>query len=90
MLLWGLYIDLVTIVLIIATLIISGAAQLFIRSQPGTYGAVGNGAGLSGVPIGERGRSSCRPSPSAGPSAPSSPAVTSTRAPLHHLASARR
>ena len=54
MLLWGLYIDPLYIVLFVATLVISGAAQLFIRSQFGTYGAVRNGAGLSGVQIGER------------------------------------
>ena len=54
MLLWGLYIDPLYIVLFIATLVISGAAQVFIKSQFGKYGAVRNGAGLSGAQIGQR------------------------------------
>ncbi len=54
MLLWGLYIDPLYIVLFIATLVISGAAQLFIRSQFGKYSAVRNSAGLSGLQVGER------------------------------------
>jgi Zn-dependent membrane protease YugP len=54
MLLWGLYIDPLYIVLFIATLVISGAAQFFIRSQFGKYSAVRNGAGLSGLQVGER------------------------------------
>jgi len=54
MLLWGLYIDPLYIVLFIATLVISGVAQLFIKSQFSKYGAVRNGAGLSGAQIGQR------------------------------------
>jgi Zn-dependent membrane protease YugP len=54
MLMWGLYIDPLYIVLFIVTLVISGAAQLFIRSQFGKYGAVRNSAGLAGVQVGER------------------------------------
>lgn len=54
MFLWGLYIDPLYIVLFVATLVISGAAQLFIRSQFGKYSAVRNSAGLSGVQVGER------------------------------------
>ncbi len=54
MFLWGLWVDPLYIVLFVATLVISGAAQLFIRSQFGKYSAVRNSAGLSGVQIGER------------------------------------
>jgi len=54
MLMWGLYIDPLYIVLFIATLVISGAAQVFIKSQFSKYSAVRNSAGLAGVQIGER------------------------------------
>ncbi len=54
MFLWGLWIDPLYIVLFIATLVISGAAQFFIRSQFGKYSAVPNRAGLAGVQVGER------------------------------------
>ena len=54
MLLWGFYIDPLYIVLFIATLLISGAAQLFIKSQFGKWSGVRNSAGLTGVQIGQR------------------------------------
>lgn len=54
MFLWGLWIDPLYIVLFVATLVISGAAQLFIRSQFGKYSAIRNQAGLPGAQIGER------------------------------------
>lgn len=54
MFLWGLWIDPLYLVLFIVTLVISGAAQLFIRSQFGRYSAVRNSAGLTGVQVGER------------------------------------
>ena len=54
MLFWGFYIDPLYIVLFIVTLVISGAAQLFIRSQFSKYSAVRNSAGLSGMQVGER------------------------------------
>ena len=54
MFLWGLWIDPLYLVLFFATLIISGAAQLFIRSQFGKYSAIRNSAGLTGVQVGER------------------------------------
>jgi len=54
MLLWGLYIDPLYIVLFIATLVISGAAQVFIRSQFGKYSAIRNASGLSGAQVGQR------------------------------------
>ncbi|MGD8485785.1 MAG: zinc metallopeptidase [Chloroflexota bacterium] len=54
MFLWGLWIDPLYIVLFIATLLISGAAQLYIRSQFGKWSGVRNSAGLAGVQVGER------------------------------------
>ena len=54
MFLWGLWIDPLYIVLIVATLVISGAAQIFIKSQFGKWSGVRNSAGLTGVQIGER------------------------------------
>jgi Zn-dependent membrane protease YugP len=54
MFLWGLWIDPLYLVLFIVTLVISGAAQLFIRSQFGRYSGVRNSAGLTGVQVGER------------------------------------
>ena len=54
MLLWGLYIDPLYIVLFIATLVISGAAQLFIRSQFGKYSEIRTASGLSGAQVGQR------------------------------------
>ena len=54
MLLWGLYIDPLYIVLFIATLAISGAAQLFIRSQFGKYSEIRTASGLSGAQVGQR------------------------------------
>ncbi len=54
MFLWGLWIDPLYLVLFIATLVISGAAQVFIKSQLGKWSGVRNSAGLAGVHIGER------------------------------------
>ena len=54
MFLWGLWIDPLYLVLFFATLVISGAAQFYIRSQFGKYSAVGNSAGLTGLQVGER------------------------------------
>jgi Zn-dependent membrane protease YugP len=53
MLFWGLYIDPFYIVIFIVTLVISGAAQLYIRSTFSRWSQVANGAGLSGARIGE-------------------------------------
>jgi Zn-dependent membrane protease YugP len=54
MFLWGLWIDPLYLVLFIATLVISGAAQFYIKSTFGKWSKVGNSAGLSGVQMGER------------------------------------
>ncbi len=54
MLLWGLYIDPLYVVLFFATLIISGAAQLYIRKTFGKWSGITNSSGLSGVQIGEK------------------------------------
>ncbi len=54
MFLWGLWIDPLYIVLFVVTLAISGAAQLFIKSQFSKWGNVRNSAGLTGAQIGER------------------------------------
>jgi hypothetical protein len=51
---WGMYIDSLYLVLFIATLLISGAAQLYIRSTFSRWNQVANGAGLSGLQVGER------------------------------------
>lgn len=54
MLLWGLWIDPLYLVLFIVTLVISGAAQLYIRSTFAKWSGVRNSAGLAGVQVGER------------------------------------
>jgi len=54
MLMWGLWIDPLYLVLFIVTLVISGAAQLYIRSTFSTWNGVRNSAGLAGVQVGER------------------------------------
>lgn len=54
MFLWGLWIDPLYLVLFITTLAISGAAQLFIRSQFARWNGVRNSGGLPGVHVGER------------------------------------
>jgi len=54
MLFWGLYVDPLYIVLFIATLVISGAAQLYIRSTFAKWNAITNAAGLSGAQVGEQ------------------------------------
>ena len=54
MFLWGLWIDPLYLVLFFATLIISGAAQFYIKSQFSKWSAVRNSAGLAGERIGER------------------------------------
>ena len=54
MFLWGLWIDPLYLVLFVATLIISAAAQLFIRSQFGKWSGIRNSSGLAGVQVGER------------------------------------
>jgi Zn-dependent membrane protease YugP len=54
MFLWGLWIDPLYLVLFLATLIISGAAQFYIKSQFRKWSAVRNSAGLAGERIGEQ------------------------------------
>jgi|GEM_PF-4313815 len=54
MFLWGLYIDPLYLVLFFATLIISGAAQLYIRSTFSDWSGVSSSGGLAGEQIGER------------------------------------
>jgi Zn-dependent membrane protease YugP len=54
MLMWGLWIDPLYLVLFVVTLVISGAAQLYIRSQFGHWNGVRNGVGLAGAQVGER------------------------------------
>ena len=54
MFMWGLYIDPLYLVLFIVTLVISGGAQLYIRSTFSRWSQVANCAGLSGVEVGER------------------------------------
>lgn len=53
MLMWGLTIDPLYIVLFVVTLIISGAAQAYIRSTFAKWDAVTNSAGLAGAQVGE-------------------------------------
>lgn len=54
MMLWGLYLDPLYVLLFIVTLVISGAAQLYIRSTFAKWNAITNGAGLSGAQVGEQ------------------------------------
>jgi Zn-dependent membrane protease YugP len=54
MFMFGLWIDPLYIVLLVVTLIISGASQLYIKRTFGKWSGVRNSAGLSGVQIGER------------------------------------
>lgn len=42
------------LVILVVTIVISGGAQLYIKSTFGKWGKVGNSAGLSGVQVGER------------------------------------
>jgi len=51
---WGLWIDPLYLVLFIVTLVISGAAQLYIRSTFSKWSQVTNSAGLSGAQVGEQ------------------------------------
>ncbi len=51
---WGLWIDPLYLILFVVTLIISGAAQLYIRSTFGKWSAVRNSSGLPGLHVGER------------------------------------
>ncbi len=46
-------IDPLTILVIVATVVVSGAAQLYIRSTYGRWSKVANGAGLSGAQVAE-------------------------------------
>ena len=48
----GLYLDPTYLLIFIVTLLISGAAQLYVRSAYNKWGKVPNGAGLSGIEIG--------------------------------------
>lgn len=48
------FFDPLYLVVLIATLVISGAAQLYIRSTFGKWSKVRNGAGMAGVQVGER------------------------------------
>jgi Zn-dependent membrane protease YugP len=41
------------LIIVIATLVVSGAAQMYIRSTYGRWGRVANGAGLSGAQVAE-------------------------------------
>ena len=54
MMLWGLYLDPLYVLLFIVTLVISGAAQLYIKSTFAKWNAITNGAGLSGAQVGEQ------------------------------------
>jgi hypothetical protein len=51
---WGMVIDPLYLILFLATLLISGAAQFYIRSTFAQWDRVANGAGLSGLQVGER------------------------------------
>jgi Zn-dependent membrane protease YugP len=53
MFLWGLWIDPLYLIIFIVTLVISGAAQMYIRSTFSKWSQVANGAGLSGAQVGE-------------------------------------
>ncbi|CAN5597464.1 zinc metallopeptidase [soil metagenome] len=52
--LFGLYIDSLYIVLFVVTLVISGAAQMYVKSTFSRWSQVPNSAGLSGLQVGER------------------------------------
>lgn len=54
MMLWGLWVDPLYLVLFVATLVISGAAQMYIRSTFAKWGRVANGAGLAGMLVGQK------------------------------------
>jgi len=54
MMFWGLYLDPLYVVLLIVTLVISGGAQLYIRSTFGKWNAIANSAGLTGAQVGEQ------------------------------------
>jgi hypothetical protein len=54
MFLFGLWIDPLYIVLFIVTLLISGAAQFYIKSTFGKWSGVRNSSGLPGVQVGEK------------------------------------
>ena len=54
MFLWGLWIDPLYLVLFVVTLVLSGAAQLYIKSTFAKWNKVDNGVRLSGLEIGER------------------------------------
>jgi Zn-dependent membrane protease YugP len=51
---FGLFIDPLYIVLFVVTLVISGAAQMYVRSTFSRWSQVANSAGLSGLQVGER------------------------------------
>jgi uncharacterized protein len=52
--LFGFYLDSLYIVLFVVTLVISGAAQLYVKSTFSRWSQVPNSAGLSGLQVGER------------------------------------
>jgi len=54
MFLWGLWIDPLYLVLFFATLVISGASQVYIRKTFGKWSGITNSSGLTGVQIGEK------------------------------------
>ncbi len=54
MFMWGLWVDPLYLVLFVVTLIISGAAQVYIKSTFGKWSGVRNSSGLAGVGVGER------------------------------------
>lgn len=54
MFLWGLWVDPLYIVLFVVTLIISGVAQLYIRSTFSKWNGIRNSSGLAGAQVGER------------------------------------
>ncbi len=54
MMFWGLYLDPLYVVLFIVTLVISGGAQLYIRSTFAKWNAIANSAGLTGAQVGEQ------------------------------------
>ena len=67
MFLWGLWIDPLYLVLFIVTLVISGAAQLYIKSTFSKWDGVDNSARMSGLQIGERLVGSARFGQASGP-----------------------
>ena len=48
----GFYLDPTYLLILVITLVISGAAQLYVRSAYRKWGKVANGSGLSGVEVG--------------------------------------